>query len=128
MPIKVYTASKLAEADLWKSLRGEWPEVTFTARWPFFHAGDVPNTPFYAKAFWLQDAEDVKACDVVLVYGTQGEHLRGALVEAGMAIALGLKVIVVGDHPDYGTWQYHPSVFRVPGLEEARTLLKCLAL
>jgi hypothetical protein len=45
-----------------------------------------------------------------------------------MGIAYGKHVIVVGDHPDYGTWQYHPQVHRAKDLTEAKILLTCLGL
>lgn len=126
--IRVYTASKLAKADLWKRLRFEWLEVEFTARWPMLHIGRVPNAEIFAKVFWEHDLEDIQACDVVLLFGEKSEKLRGGLVEAGMALALGKHVIVVGDSPDYSTWQYHPLVSRCKNLDEARVLLDCMAL
>jgi hypothetical protein len=62
----------------------------------------------------------------VLVYAEDGEHLRGALIEAGMAIALGKRVIVVGDHPDFGTWQHHPNVAYATDLSHAKSQLLAL--
>lgn len=122
--IRVYTASKLDYAERWKKLRVEWKEVHFTARWPFF-VGQIPDDGYHAKQFWQDDHEDVKRADVVLVYAEKSEEkLRGALVEAGMGIAGGKKVIVVGDHPDYSTWQFHPLVTRCRSLEQARVHLK----
>lgn len=123
--IKVYTASKLAQADRWKRLVDEWPEVHFVARWPGY-VGVVPDEPDQAEVFWQHDIEDVTSADAVLVYAEAGEHLRGALVEAGAAIALGKPVIVVGTHADYGTWQYHPLVHRVADLDGARELLQTM--
>lgn len=126
--IKVYTASKITRAAQWKALYHEWPEIHFVARWPFCHTGNVPDDPCYAKVFWQQDHEDVVKADVVLLLAEGKEHLKGGLVEAGMALALGKPVIVIGDHPDYSTWQYHPQVHRVLDLPSARILLRCMAL
>ena len=128
MTIKVYPASKLHHVELWHKWREEWTkdDIIIVARWPFSHVGTVPDRSHFAKVFWQHDLEDVIKADVVLVYAVDGEHLKGALVEAGMAIALGKHVIVVGIHPDYSTWQYHPLVHRVPDLEDATTLMKCL--
>ena len=128
MGIKVYTASKLSEAGRWRDLREAWPEVEFVARWPFKHVGTVPDDPVYAKVFWQHDLEDVTAADVVLVYAEPEHKLKGALVEAGMAIAQGKCVIVVGDHPDYSTWRYHPLVYIAPDLESVRLLLATMAM
>lgn len=63
----------------------------------------------------------------MLVYAEEGEHLRGALVEAGMAIALGKIVLVIGSHPDFGTWQHHPNVMHAADLDHARARLAELA-
>ena len=128
MTIKVYTASKLAQAPLWKRLIVEWWEIDFTARWVVQHVGTTPDHPCFARIFWEHDHADVASADVVLLYAEANEHLRGGLVEAGIAIALDKKVIVVGEHPDYGTWQYHPNVHRVPDLEHARILLRTMAM
>jgi hypothetical protein len=126
--IRVYTASKLGHSRRWIDLRSSWQDVTFTARWPDMHATTGPPTPERARLHWLEDEEDVRSADVVLVYAEEGEHLRGALVEAGMGIALGKTIIVVGEHPDFGTWQHHPKVFRASDLEHARVRPKELAL
>lgn len=117
--IRVYTASKLCHAELWKKLRVLFPEVYFTARWPYL-VGQIEDQPAQAEQFWQDDLADIARSDVVLVY-TAGreEHLRGALVEAGMGIALGKIIMVIGDHPDYGTWQYHSSVYKYPTVEVA---------
>lgn len=126
---RVYTAGKLKDADLWKRLRDQWTEVEFTARWPVCHVGVIPDTPTFAKVFWEHDLEDVAAADVVLVYTPSTvDRLKGGLVEAGMGIALNKQVVVVGDHPDYGTWQFHRNVHRVKNLDEARLLLRTMRL
>lgn len=118
-PTPVYTASKLCHASKWLALRSLWPEVHFTARWPHL-VGNVSDEEVNAALFWLRDIADVQKSDVVLLYAEEGEHLRGALVEAGAALGLGKRVICVGDHPDYGTWRFHPMVTRLPTLEAAR--------
>lgn len=119
---RVYTASKLGQAPRWRDLIAERPDIEFTARWPHSHI-DVPDTPDFASAFWLEDEQDVRRANAVLVYAEGDEHLRGALVEAGMGIAFRKHVVVVGEHPDYGTWQYHPSVYRVESIDAALDLI-----
>jgi hypothetical protein len=120
--IRVYTASKLHHRHRWISLRSQWPDVTFTARWPDLEK-DNPPSEGEARRNWLKDEEDVRRADVVLVYAEAGDHLRGALIEAGMALALGKIVLVVGDHPDFGTWQHHPGVMHATDLDHARSRL-----
>lgn len=125
--LRIYTASKLKHADTWRKLRSDWPEFDWVARWPTDHCGNIPDTDTFARWFWMQDMEDVARCDVVVVFAEGDDHLRGALVEAGATIALHKTVIVVGEHPDYGTWQWHSSVRRVRDMAELRVTLDLLA-
>ncbi len=122
--IRVYTASKITTAPMWRELSRKWPHVMFHARWLKHNEIGTPDLKEYAGRFWSEDEQDVKCADAVLVYAAEGEHLRGALVEAGMAIAFKIPVIVVGEHPDYGTWQHHPCVERVKDIAEAGEMLK----
>ena len=122
--IRIYGASKLDKVPLWTRLRREWEAVHFVMRWPWEHVGVIEDTPQEARKFWVEDLEDVMKAQLVMVYGEPQDKLRGALVEAGMAIATGRKVLVVGEHPDYGTWQYHPSVYQACNLDAAYGLLR----
>lgn len=111
---------------MWGYLSKKWKHVLFHARWLKHNEIGTPDLAEYASRFWAEDLQDVKCADAVIVYANEGEHLRGALVEAGMAIALGITVIVVGTHPDYGTWQYHPRVRRARDIEDAGWILRDL--
>ncbi len=123
--IRVYGASKLSHSQMWIELRKRYPRIHFTARWPFF-TGILEDTEEQAKHFWLDDEADIRQADCVIVYAdSEAEKLRGALVEAGIAIGLGKKVFVVGEHPDYGTWQFHPLVVRVKSVEAALAVASC---
>jgi nucleoside 2-deoxyribosyltransferase len=124
--IRVYTATKLRHRQRWKSLRSHGRGITFTARWPDLEK-DQPSSDDEARSNWLKDEEDVRKADVVIVYAEDGDHLRGALIEAGMAIALGKTVMVVGEHPDFGTWRHHPRVVHASDLDHARSRLNELA-
>lgn len=134
MKIKVYTASKLKEGPRWRQLANDWPEVEIVARWPFLHVNGEgapawpDNCAAHGAVFWQHDFEDVANSNVVLVYGEESDVLRGALVEAGIAIGLGIPVIVVGKNAGYGTWQFHSLVRRVDNFEAARSLLKLMAI
>ncbi len=122
--VRVYTASKLQHAELWLELHKTCPEIHFTARWPFV-VGKIPDAPEFARKFWQDDHADVARADVVLVYAAgPEEHLRGALVEAGIGIALGKHIVVVGKHQDYGTWQFHPQVSQYDTIEDALGSIK----
>lgn len=124
--LRVYTASKLKHAPMWRSLCATTPYMQAHARWLKHSAMGTPDTPDHAAEFWLQDEQDVRDADAVLVLAEGDDHLRGALVEAGMAIAYDVPVIVVGKHADYGTWQYHPGVTRMDDLSSALAYLKTL--
>lgn len=129
----VYTASKPSHAMLWRQLRADWPEVNFCARWPWQHINDDgtprwPDDKAFGSIFWEHDFQDVQRANVVLCYAEPQDVLRGALVEAGMALGMGKLVITVGESESYGTWQYHSRVLRVKDLSSARTLLRLLAL
>lgn len=122
MKIRVYGASKLKDSKVWLTMRDDYADdVELVSRWPTEFAGKVPDTPEFARKFWTIDEEDVRNCEVLFIFPPTNPHapLRGALVEAGMAIALGKPVFVIGKCPDYGTWQYHPLVLRVDTLWHA---------
>ncbi len=124
--IRVYTASKLKHAAMWREMCAATPHLQAHARWLKHSSIGTPDTPEHAAEFWLQDEQDVRDADAVLVYAADGDHLRGALVEAGIAIASGVPVVVVGKHPDYGTWQHHPGVTRMDDLASALLYLKTI--
>jgi nucleoside 2-deoxyribosyltransferase len=125
--IKVYTAAKLATAPEWADICANTTDLFFHARWlKHTRLGTPDDNPADARMFWLEDEQDVKTADAVLVFGKHDEKLRGALVEAGIAIATGIPVFVVGDHPDYGTWKYHPCVVRCLSLADALHKLSLL--
>jgi hypothetical protein len=130
--IKVYTATKLKHGPFIRDVIAKWPEVEITSRWPFSHVdGDEPMWPgdcaAHGSIFWTHDEEDVRKADVVLVFGHDSDVLRGGLVEAGIGIGLGKRVVVVGTNPSYGTWQFHPLVYRVKDMDTARSFLTLLA-
>lgn len=121
--LAVYFASKLANSWRVKQYEKDCPGIASLSRWVEYHDKKVPETEENAVWFWLVDESCVKDADVVVVFAEPSQHLRGALVEAGMAIAWNKIVVVIGDHPDFGTWQYHPSVNRVKDWNECKALL-----
>lgn len=108
----VYTASKVKHAQQWRIIRKSWNDlIRVTSRWIDTEAFDGPNVSADIKRKgWIVDEQDVRDSDYVLVYAATGEDLRGALVEAGMGIALGKKIVLCGWSASFGTWQYHPLV------------------
>lgn len=121
---RVYFASKLKHAPMWRKLCAENNHIIAHARWLKHSTLGTPDTPDNARRFWIEDEEDILTADIVVVYAEPSEHLRGALVEAGLAIANRKTLIVVGQHPDYGTWQYHPGVIRIETLDETLKFIR----
>lgn len=125
--IKVYIASKLQYAERFRKYREEWKKdgIDLHARWHdqaiIEQNSEVSPEDFHI--FWLVDEEDVKISQALILYGEKDDKLRGALIEAGIAIGQGILVILVGDCPDFGTWQYHPVVTRAGSFEHAKTMI-----
>jgi hypothetical protein len=123
---KVYTASHLKHQAMWNTIRTEpdWDFIDWTATWP--------NCPFAAKELagehvpdeaytnaWMEGVNEVLSSDFVLLYSGGEERLRGALVECGVALGVGIPVCAVGLPPDH-SWRYHRQVKCFRSLREAR--------
>jgi hypothetical protein len=127
---KVYTASTLAEHQLWRTFAEdpEWHFCHFTASWPYkahleWEAAEPPNSEVLREA-WQTNVKEIKDSDFVLLYARLATvpKLRGALVECGVAIADGIRIVAVGLDPEH-TWSAHHLVIHVPTLREARNYL-----
>lgn len=110
--MRFYTASKTKHAGKWQALRDAGYQVTAT--W-IDEAGEGQTVSYPELA--VRCLQEIDAADFVLLYCEPGEHLKGALVEAGMALAIGRPVKCVGqceslsrvfrEHP---LWSEHASV------------------
>lgn len=146
---KVYTASRLRHAQLWRDIsQANAPWLQITSRWinephvldPQGQEQDSARSPEQFARHWIDDEEDVRRADYVLCYAGMQESfgydilhqkktkdktmvpevLRGALVEAGIGIALNKRIVLCGASPSFGTWRFHPCVkAHLPTLEEA---------
>lgn len=122
--MKVYVASKLNHAEMWKNYRANWaPEIEVISTWIDNYDPDDLGVNTEFAAGWSQNLIEVRSCDVVLCYGERSDQLRGALVEAGAALGLGKPVIGVGDSESFGTWKHHPNVYWFPTMIGARSRL-----
>lgn len=120
----VYTASTLRHGPMWKRLRDHWPEIKFTSSWlDAYMNWSGSEIPVICKDAWVQNELDVIRSTYVLVFADTQDSLRGGLVEAGMGIAFNKKLLIIGAHSSYGTWQYHPNVRRLVSLNAARNLI-----
>lgn len=127
--LRVYPASKTIHAQKWRDLQDEWKNIHFTARWirqVTLDQGDILQTEAsvkYARRCWIEDEEDIRGSDYLMLYAEEGEHLRGGLVEAGIAIAAKIPVIVIGKHSDYGSWHHHPNVIPIANLSAVQSYI-----
>lgn len=124
--IRVYPSSKVKHAPMWRELHRDAPHVFLNARWikRAEHESDLKENGF--KDLWNECQDDIESADAVLVYAEDGDVLKGALVEVGMALANGIRVIIiVSEHNRlaYGTWVHLDSVEWVTSMEDALELL-----
>lgn len=109
---KIYIASKAIHRPMWRYLRDRW-DFHIISTWidtpdEFIGVTDEVNLD-YTK-LWLSCVNDVRNCDVLVMYVEEGERMKGALIELGIALGLGKEVIVTGPVGDNGTWHHHPKV------------------
>ena len=89
--MKIYTASKTAHAEKWRTLRREHQ---VTASW--IDAVGKGHTIDYPELA-ARCIKDIAKADILLLYCEPGELLKGALVEAGIALAFGKEIRCVGE-------------------------------
>ncbi len=109
--MKLYLASQSQYRDeiagITESLRRREYDVNST--WPWL---DPNSTAEDETTIWADILRKITAADLLIVIPMGPEPLRGALVEVGMALACGTKVIITGEHEAYGTWQFADDVVR----------------
>jgi nucleoside 2-deoxyribosyltransferase len=88
----IYTASKTKHAEKWRSLRDDGHRIVST----WIDEAEPGQTADYSELANRCLAEIAEA-DYVLLYCESEEILKGAIIEAGMALALGKPVRCVGD-------------------------------
>ena len=120
--LRVYPASKVKHAQKWLELQETNPYVFFHARWLKTAKNEENLGPESYPELWRMCEQDVRSADVLLAYVEDGEVLKGALVEVGIAIASGVKVFAVGFKE--GSWMYHKGVERFDTLEQAMFQIK----
>lgn len=120
--MKVYTASKSRHGPHWLSLRvwGKPLGIHVNATWIDEH--EVGATVDFADLWRRCTAEPAEA-DVLLLYREPGELLKDALVELGVAVGLGKRVLLVGDFDGVGSWTAL-GFPHVDTLDEARDVLE----
>lgn len=126
MPLKIYIASKISHGDMLLHWSESVPmaKYEYTSRWYKEPFRGMPETPGFSKMFWAIDVKDVKAADLLILYAQEEDHIRGAILEAGIAIGLGKPVILVGENKGFGTWQHHALVVKLAALNEVEQFLE----
>lgn len=128
--LRVYFASKTSHAQKWRDFDLKSPVLKVTGRWikrVIIDDGDLLKRGHgreMSARCWIEDQQDIQCSDYLVLYAEEGEHLRGGLVEAGIAIEYGIPVICIGSHPDYGSWQWHPMCMRLESLEHLEAWAK----
>src|SRR5882757_10378261 len=108
--LRVYFASKTVHAPKWRSIDLNSPVLKVTGRWikqVILDNGDIlekSHDRHFSARCWIEDQQDIQCADYLVLYAEDGDHLRGGLVEAGIALEHGVPVILIGNHPDYGSW------------------------
>ena len=117
--IIVSIAAKLRHAEMFKKLRENHPDIHFISRWIVTtEKGSEEQKPVYE---WMREAEiEIANSHCMLVWAERGEILKNALIQVGMAIAMRIPVIVVGENASYAEWQFwQPYVSRSSNLNQA---------
>jgi DNA-binding XRE family transcriptional regulator len=116
----VYVSSKLKHRDMWIA-----SGLDIVSTW--IHGEELP--PEECSAMWDRYMAEVEACDAFVLYAEPDDHLKGCILEMGLAFGLGRPVIIVWAESiqalavKIGTFAYHRSVTVVATMEEAIALL-----
>jgi hypothetical protein len=119
----IYTASRVRHAEKWLAMRRAG--VNVTARW-IDEAGEGQTGDF--GVLWERILQDVTRSNSLLIYCEPDDvPLKGALVEAGMALALRVPVVAVlpgvvlepRSMRPIGSWLSHPLVTIAKSIDEA---------
>lgn len=116
----VYVSSKLRHRDMWLA-----SGLDIVSTW--IHGEELP--PEECSAMWDRYMAEVQACDAFVLYAEPDDHLKGCILEMGLAFGLSRPVIIVwaGTPQELavriGTFAYHRSVTIVATMDEAVALL-----
>ena len=106
--MKLYIAGKWEDrsrvSDIIRILRGIGFEIT--CDWTDHKYSDEA----YPQQYCMDDLEGVKNADLYLGIFVADYHYRGALVEMGIALGVGIPVWLFGDKQDDCIFSHHPSV------------------
>ncbi len=106
--MKLYIAGKWEDrsrvAEIMRICRGIGIEIT--CDWTDHKYSDEA----YPRQYCMDDLDGIRNCDLYLGIFVADYHYRGALVEMGIALGIGIPVWLFGDKQDDCIFSHHPSV------------------
>jgi hypothetical protein len=117
--IKFYVASRASipeRGQMWRRWRARGIQIT--SSW-IDEDGDGQTEDF--TELWHRIQREIEQCDVLVLYAETGDFpLKGALIEVGMALGMGKRVVVClpgvslahRSMRPIGSWIWHPLVER----------------
>ncbi len=121
--MKVYVAGKWEDRRRCRDIMDRLEDTghTITCDWTDHEYEDEQ----YPIQYCQDDVQGVKDADVFLgVFIDNTVHYRGALVEMGIALGLGLPCYIIGNAQDDCIFINHPQIIKVANLRDMLNLLK----
>lgn len=111
----IYTASKTKHAQKWIDLRASGVNVIST--W-IDEAGEGASPDLHDLCY--RCINEAIECDAMIVYSEDGDYLKGAFIEMGVALAHNKFVVLVGNVlPEGSVFTEHEWVFQLPDIDAA---------
>ena len=114
--MKIYVAGKWEDrarvSEIMRILRSIGYEIT--CDWTDHKYSDDA----YPEQYCMDDLQGVKDADLYLGIFIESYDYRGALVEMGIALGVGIPVWLFGDKADSCIFSHHPSVRKFPSWTE----------
>lgn len=117
---KIYMASKTKHFQKWIDLRNNGVNIIST--W-IDEAGDGKTLD--KKNLCLRVINEIKECDYLIVYVEEGEFLKGALIEMGVAMGFDKPIIMIGSVLKYeSVFTYYHSIKQCLTINDALNFIK----
>src|SRR5262249_16855701 len=118
LSFKVYCASKSAHAHWWAALRAAGvPIVASWIDWPPNYTGEEPSESDWSE-HWSGCLREASECDILLLFGGEGERQCGSLIELGAAVGENKRAFIVAPSAGF-SFVHHPRCRQFNTLAEA---------